>query len=59
MKILRDDFKLQTSSQEYEKVPYIQEAIDHCEKEIDKVKSGSNSHRGNDEPLYSFEEQKR
>jgi len=30
LKILNDDFKLMESSKEYEKIPFISEAIEHC-----------------------------
>lgn len=33
---LKEDFKLHTSSSEYDKIPYIQEAIDYSTKELTK-----------------------
>jgi hypothetical protein len=50
------------SSHEYEKIPYIVEAIDFCKSEIVKIQNPTNQSQhdqnGNDEPV-DFEEKKR
>lgn len=35
--MLIEDFKLMESCKEYQKIPFITEAIDHCHKEISKL----------------------
>jgi hypothetical protein len=37
LKILMAEFKLMESCNEYQKIPYINEAIEYCHKEINKL----------------------
>ncbi len=55
---LESDFKLMESSQEYQKIPYISEAIEHCHREINKINSTQVDVEEN-EDLVDFEEKKR
>jgi hypothetical protein len=56
MEILSDDQKMMVSSQEYEKVPYIVEAITHAQKELEKLDTPQAQE---DSVPESFEEKKR
>ncbi|CDW89218.1 zinc c3hc4 type family protein [Stylonychia lemnae] len=58
LKILMEDFKLMESSNEYQKIPYINEAIEHCHKEINKLNDTNYQDQIQEEPI-DFQEKKR
>lgn len=59
IQLLEEDVKLMQSSSEFQKIPYLIEAIDHCTKELSKINNPNSGKDDEDEDSYNFEDKKR